>query len=365
MGTAVPRKKWNKALTGVLKYVVFLVLSAWLLHISFKGVAWKELVAGLRSANYWWVGASMLTGWMAIVMRALRWRLIIEPLGYRPSVKNTYDAVMLTYLANFAVPRLGEVVRCGALRKTEKVPFESLLGTVVLERVFDVLCLFIITVLVVGLRMDAFGTFLHEKIVQPLIAQNTGTAGLSWLVLLSGALAVTVILLFIFRKKLLQFRAAQKINKLLKGLIDGLKTGFRLKKKNRFFAGTLMIWFFYFLQSYTIMHAMPETSSLGVADALFLMVVGALGWVAPVPGGLGAYHFLLSLALLTMYAVPWELGVVFATISHETQAVMMIVFGFLSLASVLLVGKKKEIHSVKIFLKSIFSRKKSTNNRLS
>ncbi|MDR2448423.1 MAG: flippase-like domain-containing protein [Prevotellaceae bacterium] len=341
MGTTVPKKKWNKTITGLLKYVVFLALSAWLLYISFKEVKWDELVEGLRSANYWWVGASMLTGWLAIVVRALRWRIIIEPLGYRPSVKNTYDAVMLTYLANFAMPRLGEVVRCGALRKTEKVPFELLLGTVVLERVFDILCLLVVTILVVGLRMDTFGAFLHDKIWQPLVEHNAEAAGLSWLAILLGIFVATIILLFLFRKKLLQFRIVQKINKLLKGLIDGLRAGFRLKRKNRFFAGTLIIWLFYFLQSYTIMHAMPETASLNVTDALFLMVVGSLGWVAPVPGGLGAYHFLLSLALLTMYAIPWELGVVFATISHETQAVMMLFFGFLALASFLLSGKKK------------------------
>ncbi|MDR0692899.1 MAG: flippase-like domain-containing protein [Prevotellaceae bacterium] len=347
MGTTVPKKKWNKIITGSLKYVIFLALSAWLLYISFKEVKWSELVEGLRNANYWWVGASMLSGWLAIVVRALRWRIIIEPLGYRPSVKNTYDAVMLTYLANFAVPRLGEVVRCGALRKTEKVPFESLLGTVVLERVFDVLCLLIVTIFVVGLRMDTFGTFLHDKIWQPLTEHNAETTGLSWLAILSGVFVITIILLFLFRKKLLQFRVVVKTwhaaSLLFKGLIDGLKAGFRLKRKNQFLAGTLIIWLFYFLQSYTIMHAMSETASLGFADALFLMVVGALGWVAPVPGGLGAYHFLLALALSTMYAVSWELGVVFATISHETQAVMMIIFGFISLSSFLLAGKKKEI----------------------
>jgi uncharacterized protein (TIRG00374 family) len=334
------KKTWRKAVTGTLKYLVFLSLSAWLLYISFKGVAWSELVEGLRRANYWWVGASMLTGWLAILVRALRWRIIIEPLGRRTSVKNAYDAVMLTYLANFAMPRLGEVARCGALRKTEKIPFESLLGTVVLERIFDVFCLLLVIVLVVVVRIDTFGAFLHDKIWQPLVAQNPGAGGHSWLIMIFAALVVAGILLFLFRKKLLQFRVVQKIEKLLKGLFDGLRTGFRLERKNRFFAYTFIIWLLYFLQSYTIMHAMSETASLGMADALFLMVVGSLGWVVPVPGGLGAYHFLLSLALLTMYAVPWELGVVFATISHETQAVMMIVLGFVSLGAIVLAGKK-------------------------
>ncbi|MDR3184717.1 MAG: flippase-like domain-containing protein [Prevotellaceae bacterium] len=338
------KTSWRKAVTGTLKYLVFAALSAWLLYLSFKEVKWSELVAGLRNANYWWVGASMLAGWLAIAARALRWRIIIEPLGHRASVKNAYDAVMLTYLANFAMPRLGEVARCGALRKTEKIPFEALLGTVVLERVFDVLCLLLVIVLVVCLRIDTFGAFLHHKVWQPLVTQNAGTTGHTWLVLAAAALLAAGILLFIFRTKLLQFRVAQKINNLLKGLLNGLRTGFRLERKNRFFAYTFIIWLLYFLQSYTIVRAMPDTAALGAADALFLMVVGALGWVVPVPGGLGAYHFLLSLALLTMYAIPWELGVVFATISHETQAVMMIVFGFISFAAILLAGKRPRRH---------------------
>jgi hypothetical protein len=253
---------------------------------------------------------------------------------------------MLTYLANFAVPRSGEVARCVALRKTEKIPFESLFGTVVLERMFDVLCLLLVTILVVVLRMKTFGRFLHDQVWQPLVGKNMEGSGLLWLAILFGLLAATIILLFIFRKKLLQFSVIQKINKYIKGLVDGLKTCFHLKRKTQFFAGTFLIWLFYFLQSYTIMCAMPETASLGVPDALFLMVVGALGWVVPVPGGLGAYHFLVSQALITMYAIPLGLGVAFATISHETQAVMMIVFGFISLASFLFVGKKKEIHAL-------------------
>lgn len=331
----------KKIIVEILKYLLFLALSAYLLYISFEGIEWSKLTEGLRSANYWWVGASMFTGFMAIFARALRWRIIIEPLGYRPSVKNTYDAVMLTYLANFAMPRLGEVARCGALRKTEKIPFDSLLGTVVLERVFDVLCLLLIIVAVVFLRIDTFGAFLNEHIWQPLIGQSAGNTKF-YLAAALGLIVAGVLLLFIFRKKLFQFRFVQKTTKLLKGLMDGLKTGFRLKKKSWFFSYTFIIWLFYFLQSFTIMHAMPETASLGFADALFLLVVGSLGWVVPVPGGLGAYHFFVALALQTMYVIPWELGVVFATISHETQAVMMIVFGFISFATILLVSKSKK-----------------------
>ncbi len=333
-------KKTKKIVWEVLKYTGFLALTAYLLYISFKNVLWADLVDGLLSANYWWVLASMSAGWVAILVRAMRWRIIIEPLHYHPSLKNTYDAVMLTYLANFALPRMGEVVRCGALRKTEKIPFDSLLGTVVLERVFDMFCLAIIVVAVVLLRIETFGAFMYDNIWHPLMERTGGSLG-TWLLMAMCAGLFLLLLLFIFRKRLLTIGWVRKIAQLLSGLFNGLKAGFRLKKHNQFFGYTLALWTLYFLQSYTIMKAMPETAGLFPADALFLMVVGSFGWVMPVQGGLGAFHFLVSMALTAMYGIAQTQGVVFATISHETQSVVMILFGFISLVSVTLISKKK------------------------
>lgn len=320
----------KKIITDILKYAGFLGLTVYLLYITFKNMQWSDLVEGLLSANYWWVAASMLAGWIAILVRAQRWRIIIEPLNYRPSLKNTYDAVMLTYLANFAVPRMGEVVRCGALRKTEKIPFDSLLGTVVLERVFDVFCLLIIVISVVLLRLETFGAFMYDKIWLPLMEKTNGSFT-HWVLLATVVAVVMLIAAFLFRKRLLKIKLVQKLTGLLTGLLAGLKAGFHLKKHNQFFGYTVVLWFLYFMQSYTIMKAMPETAGLFPADALFLMVVGSFGWVMPVQGGLGAFHFLVSMALTAMYAIPQAQGVVFATISHETQSVVMILFGFISL----------------------------------
>jgi uncharacterized protein (TIRG00374 family) len=341
MGTNHPKRNPKKIIIEVFKYLGFLALTIYLLYISFKGMKWTDLRDGLLNADYWWVGGSMLTGYLAMIVRAQRWRIIIEPLGYKPSLRNTYDAVMLTYLSNFAVPRIGEIVRCGVLRKTEKIPFDSLLGTVVLERVFDMVCLLLIIVAVVCLRLDTFGVFMHDNIWHPLMEQNATSARLGVFVIL-GILFVAFILLIVCWKKLVRFSIFHKVDNLVKGLVNGLKAGFRLKKHGQFFGFTLLLWILYFFQSFTVMHAMPETSLLGSADALFLMVVGSLGWVVPVQGGLGAYHFLVSLALSVMYGIPQVKGVVFATISHETQALVMIVFGFISLASVFLFTKRKQ-----------------------
>ena len=129
---------------------------------------------------------------------------------------------------------------------------------------------------------------------------------------------------------------AQKIVKLFSGLADGLKAGFRLKKKNQFLVYTSLIWVLYFLQSFTIMKAMPDTNGLLMSDALFLMVVGALGWVMPVQGGMGAFHYMISLALIGVYSIDAGTANAFAIISHESQAVVMIFFGFISLIAITL-----------------------------
>ncbi|MDR0295091.1 MAG: flippase-like domain-containing protein [Prevotellaceae bacterium] len=315
-----------------MKYTFFSALTVYLVWAFVRSVDWPKVIQALGQANYWWVGLSMLAGWLAILVRAQRWRIIIEPLNYRPSLKNTYDAVMLTYLANFALPRLGEIVRCGALRKTEKIPFDSLLGTVVLERGFDLLCILAFVVLVIFLRLETFGVFIYDRIWQPLASSAGSNVG-QWLMAVMIGVA-GVVLIIVFRKKILKIGWIQKIVKLFLGLGKGLKAGFRLKKKNQFFAYTLLIWFLYLMQSFTIMKAMPDTNGLLMADALFLMVVGALGWVVPVQGGLGAFHFIVSTALVAIYLLPAGTADAFAIISHESQAVMMIFFGLISLIAI-------------------------------
>lgn len=330
-------KKKIIATTG--KYVLFLSITGALLYFSFKDISFRELLEGLQSANYWWIAASMLTGFAAFVFRARRWQFIIQPLGYRPSFKHTYDAVMLTYLANFALPRMGEVVRCGALQRTEKIPFGSSLGTVVMERVFDMVCLLLITVAVVFFRLEIFGNFLHVHLWQPFAERFAG-GNHAVLYGLAGGVALLVTAAIVFRKKIEHRAPVVKLKKIWTGLYDGLRAGFRLQQRKKFLFYTVLLWIAYWLQAFTVMKAMPETQALTGIDALFLMVVGGLGWVAPVQGGMGAYHFFISLTLFAIYGIPQNHGVVFATISHETQAVMMIGLGVVSWVSVA-VGRRR------------------------
>src|SRR6188472_204225 len=158
----------NSRLFSFLKYLVLLVVAAALLFFAFKGMDLKKIGQQILHANMFWVAVSGLISVIAFVVRAYRWNLLIEPMGYSPSLKNTTYSLMVGYFANLAIPRLGEVSRCGALSKAESIPFNKLLGTVIVERIIDILSLFVCILLAAALEYKRLGSFFTEKIFAPL-----------------------------------------------------------------------------------------------------------------------------------------------------------------------------------------------------
>ncbi len=324
-----------------LKYLLFLLLAGVLLYISFKEVHWGDFINGLKNCNFWWIAVSMVVGILGFVARALRWRLLLLPLNNKVTFKEAYDGVTIAYLTNFAVPRAGEIARCGVVAKNGKVTFEGALGTMVLERAFDLICLMIWVVVLLLFKWNEFGGFMSKELFTPLKEQFS--TSLIWIL---AALAISFIafcaIVWIYRKKLLQIRFFAKIADILKGLSNGLLAAFKMKDKWLFLLYTLFLWGTYWLTSYTTIQAFPSVGHLNGADALFLMIVGGLGWVVPVQGGLGAYHFIVSLALAKVYGIAQTTGVIFATISHESQAVVMILCGIISVISISLVRNRQK-----------------------
>ena len=297
-------------------YLLFLALATGLLYFSFRGVKWADFTDGLRQARYGWILISMAFSVFAFWIRGARWRLLIQGAGYKVSKRQAFDAINMAYLTNFAVPRAGELARCGVLVKASGAPFDMLLGTVVLERAFDLLCLFACVVLVVGLQWSVFGFFMKEQIWRPLLAMIAGKT-----LYLIAIIALIIIILFV----------VYKFKNKLQRLLTGLKSGFTMEQKWPFFGYTLALWICYLSMSFCTIRAFPAVASLNLLDAAFLMVTGSLGWVVPVQGGIGAYHFIVSLALTSVYGITQTQGLIFATISHESQAVTMILFGLISL----------------------------------
>lgn len=328
----------------IVNYLFFLLLAIVLMYFCFRGIKFEDLVEGLKSANYTWVILSMIVGMVGNMLRALRWRILIAPLGYKPSVFNTYNAVMIGYLVNFALPRVGEITRCGVLRKTDKAPVDLLLGTVVTERIVDLICLVLSILLVIVLQYDVFGTFLSDNVFSVFFGKVSSLfQQMPWLWITSLLIIIAgIVLIYLFRRELLEFSAVKKLKNISKGLLNGLKSIFHIQQPWAFLFYTIGIYVCYWLTSYMTIFALPATSGLNGSDALFLMIMGSLGWIAPVQGGFGAYHFMVALGL-GLYGISQEQGIIFATISHESQAITMILFGFISLLTIFLTTRKPKV----------------------
>jgi len=327
-----------------LKYIFLLCIGIALLWLAFRGVDISSTLNELRETNMFWVLLSVLASLIAFTSRAHRWNMLIKPSGYSPTLYKTSIALMIGYLANLAIPRLGEVTRCGTLSKSDKIPFDLLIGTVIVERALDVICLLICVLLTAAITYDRLGNFLNANLFKPLgekMQQLTSSPTFYILI-------VILLALFIFyrmnKKKqtdeVQKQGLAGKISSMLKGILEGLRSIRKLKSPMAFLFHTILIWTMYFFMSYICFYALPATSGLSLEAGLFVLVVGGMGMSAPVQGGIGAYHILVSQGLL-LYGISYEHGLAFATLMHSSQTLTVILFGGLAFLLLTLSQRKK------------------------
>ncbi|HOP03136.1 MAG TPA: lysylphosphatidylglycerol synthase transmembrane domain-containing protein [Tenuifilaceae bacterium] len=312
----------NTSIKKKVSYFIFFGIAALLLFFAFRGVDYNSMVNGFRKANYSWVALSLVAGFFSYVVRSLRWRLLIEPLGFYPSLTNTMGALFFGYVTNLAFPRLGEITRCASLRKTDKIPFESLVGTVIIERAFDVLMILLLVISVFFIRIDFFGGFIWDQIAVPLWSKMISLFKISPIIVVA-LVAFLVLLFFLLRKNFLGAKFKRRIISLFWGVIDGLKSVYTMKRRKEFFLYTILLWFLYWLMTWLLVFATEPTSQLGLVDGFFLLVIGSLGMAAPVQGGFGAFHIITAMGL-GIYGISWEDGLIWATISHEAQTILML-----------------------------------------
>ncbi len=328
-----------------MKYFLLLLVGLALLWLAFRGVDIQSTFNELRETNIFWVLVSVITSLIAFTSRAHRWNMLIRPSGYKPGLYKTTIALMIGYLANLAVPRLGEVTRCGTLSKSGKIPFDLLIGTVIVERALDVLCLLICLLLTAVITYDRLGNFLNEHLFIPLEEKVFQVFLSPYFYFFLLMLMVAIFFVRIRRKKSdtdsdNRRGIGSKIADLLKGIMEGLRSIRKLDNPGAFIFHTVLIWVMYYMMSYTCFFALPATSGLSLEAGLFVLVVGGMGMSAPVQGGIGAYHILVSQGLL-LYGVSNEHGLAFATLMHTSQTLVVILFG--ALAFLLLSLSKKSI----------------------
>ena len=319
----------DKKISNIIKYILSAGVAIILLYFSFREVEWKDFMEGLRTCRWEFIVLSMVAGIAAFWFRGLRWRQLLLPID--PSTKRitTFNAVNIGYIANFVFPRIGEFVRCGVVaRRSEekKASYDKVLGTVVLERGWDMLTMLMLLVVLLSARWEKFGGFFMTQMWEPLSAKLDFS--IWWIVSLLACFGLACFgLVWKFRTS---GGICSRIWGLFFGLIQGFSSCFRMKDKWKFLLSTALIWSMYWLMAAATMWAIPVLDGLNMIDALFLSLAGSLGWLVPVPGGFGAFHFVVSLALQAIYGIPFETGIIFATLSHESQAITMAIFGGVS-----------------------------------
>ncbi|HEX8330679.1 MAG TPA: lysylphosphatidylglycerol synthase transmembrane domain-containing protein [Hymenobacter sp.] len=320
-----------KPFLNVLKYALLLALSGALMVYAVRGQDLARIGHYIATANYIWLGLTVTLAALGYFSRAYRWQMQLTASRQHVAYWHVYHAMMVGYLANIVLPRMGEVIRCSVLRRTSGVPVEVSLGTVITERVIDVLVLGLLLGTVLLMEFNKFWSFIQSLFVDKYdsLAANRevllAVAGIAGLLLL-----VFGYLLFRNLEQLRQNALFIKVVNFIKGLLAGVFSVRKLENKGVFLLHTAFTWLVYYLMDYLAFRCFPETYGLDAKAGLAVLTFGAFGMAAPVSGGIGVFHVMVQSTLL-VYGISKEAGIAYALVVHGAQTLLMAVMGGISL----------------------------------
>ena len=325
----------SKKAANIIKYTLSVILAAVLVWFAFRGVDWRAFWEGLQQTRWGYVVLYFIVALLALVFREERWYALIRPLDPEVRRLHVWDAINVGNVINIVLPGAGEFARCGYV-SSRRMGYDKAFGTIACERVCDVIAVVILLVGALALNWSTFGPFFFENVWAPASERLGGS--MVWILLAALALLAAFFwAVFHFRSRVRIFR---RIADTLKGLGTGFASVAHLEHRWYFVLTTVGIWTMYVLMLWCTIRALPQLDSLGMVDALFLSAVGNIASVIPVPGGIGAYHYLVALSAQTLYGAPWDTGILLATLGHEAHAILIIVVGVISYIHLSL-GKKK------------------------
>lgn len=332
-----------KQLVKVLKYALMLGIGLLFFWLAFHNLDWGQLKKDIASANYNFIGLAVICMIISHVVRAMRWNMLLQPLGFKVSVFNSTLAVLSGYLANLAIPRLGEVTRCTVLTRTDKVPFTEGFGTVITERLIDVLALAIILILDLILEFDRIMGFFKQFVLTPLQQKIsgwgnifTGTMGL--LVMALGIVCIAI--LFFMVRKFSKSALFKKLLDFIKGFWIGLVSVSRMKKAWLFILYTILLQTFYYLPVLLAFYAIDATSHLGALAALSVLVMGSCAYAIPVQAG-APYIIMVSTLLTTVYGISLLGAGAYASVIYAFQTIVILTLGGLSFLLISIISPKQ------------------------
>lgn len=331
----------KKRLFSILQYVLFMGGGIFLVWWQLRGMTEENRESfynALKNANYWLIIPIIILMLLSHISRSMRWKLLMEPLEYNPALKNVFAVTMVGYLANSAIPRLGEILKCGLLAKYEKLKVDKLVGTIVIERAFDFLCYLVFIGITVLIQLDLVGSFFRKE-----LSDIAGKPGMPvWLkavIWLSVIVAGIFLVHYLFRK-FPQNKFISKVNTFLRGIEEGFRTIRKLKKVKLFIAHTIFIWSMYLLEIYIGFRAMEGTSGLGLNAACSVLTLATLAMIAS-PGGIGFFPIFV-MNTLTIYGIAGSLGKAFGWLIWGVSTGIIIIVGFICLIVLPYLNRNKQ-----------------------
>lgn len=308
----------------VIQYIIFLAIGILIFWLIYKDLPVDELKMVLRDLKYEWIILSIVFGITAHFIRAVRWIMLIRPLGYRPGKINAFLAVLILYMTNLVIPRAGEIARCTVLAKYEKVPASKLIGTVVTERFADVIALFSFAVVIMLTNLDIVSRFFETH---PAIYENIlKFLSIEYILIGVAVLVLFFVLIVVFKSNLKKNKLIQKLVQLKNEFLEGIKSIAQLQNKWMFIVYTLLIYFMYLLMLYVVFFAYEPTQHLSLRVALVTFLMGGLAMLAPVQGGIGPWHFMV-IETLILYGISVDEGKIFALIAHTSTNFIYLIIG--------------------------------------
>jgi uncharacterized protein (TIRG00374 family) len=328
-----PKISGLKSKLQVFQYFLLLAIGIFLCWLFFRNFSFSELIAALETGNFSWFYLVMLTTTLVYVIRTLRWQMLIKATGYSASFLSTYSALSISYFVSLVIPRLGEITRCLSVKRQHRIPFMQLLGTVIIERVIDIISLMAMLLLTLLLQFDHIMEFVKENVFQPIYQGIVVKiiAGNGIIIMVTFVVLFIATALFFYFRKYIREKSPKLIVQFVEGLKQGIISISRLQQKKLFIFYTILIWLGYYFMTYFWFFVFRETSILGWGACLSIVSIGSIGRSVPIQGGgMGAYHFLVTQVVI-LYGVTEVFGKTLATCIHGGQVFFTFVMGLVGL----------------------------------
>ncbi|HKL67640.1 MAG TPA: lysylphosphatidylglycerol synthase transmembrane domain-containing protein [Bacteroidales bacterium] len=311
------RKHLVNALTGI-------IIGGFFLYLTLKNKPLDEIFALLIQANTGWILLALFFLVLMFFFRAYRWKLLLENNGHNPGIRNVSYSLLLGFFINSFTPKLGEVIRCTSLKKSEDIPVSKSFGTVITERIYDLLTLLLAIVIILFLEFDR----LKDLIVSALesIGEAFSSNILTLIIILLSVAVLGLILFFVFRR----YDVMKRIKSFFNDFWSTVKRTFRIKASRIFTIQTLIIWMLMLLMNYACLRALPSTQNLSLYFAFVVLFIGTIGWAIPSPGGIGTTHFFV-LQLFLLFNMSEEAGVTYGILVNGITVLFTIFGGLLAL----------------------------------